>query len=190
MFTTLGKNEGRINEPQMVMEVWLSSDSTFVIFRFRVIFRLTSRSFFCIFFCGSKIEPACFVSFFRCSYGQIFRFFCTHHNHKDVIVFFFNCCILPIFFGGKRRKIRWMPQQSERFMDGELLLERFTFRLASATFGWSRTDWKAAGMASIRRGDFGRSRFKGRMSLERLKQGNTKLYGTCLRRDTRNLKQT
>lgn len=85
-----------------------------------------------------------------------------------------------------------MPMQSERFMDGELLMERFTFRLASATFGWSRTDWKAAGMSRLhRRGHFRRSnRFKGRMSSERLKQGNTKLYGTCLRRDDRNLFET
>ena len=91
-----------------------------------------------------------------------------------------------------------MPMQSDRFMDGELLLERFAFRLASATFGWSRTDWKAAGMARLRNrfgGPFRmpkRHRFKGRMSetsSERLKQGNTKLYGTCLRRDDRNLKQ-
>ena len=86
--------------------------------------------------------------------------------------------------------------QSDRFMDGELLLERFAFRLASATFGWSRTDWKAAGMARLRNrfgGPFRmpKNRFKGRMSSssERLKQGNTKLYGTCLRRDDRNLKQ-
>ena len=84
----------------MVMEVWLSSDSTFVIFGFRVIFRLTSRSFFCMFFfCGLKIEPACFVSFFRCSYGQIFRFFLhPHHNHKDVIDFFFQLLHPSHFF--------------------------------------------------------------------------------------------
>ena len=90
--------------------------------------------------------------------------------------------------------------QSDRFMDGELLLERFAFRLASATFGWSRTDWKAAGMARLRWLRFGgpfrtpkRHRFQGRhssSSSERLKQGNTKLYGTCLRRDDRNLKQS
>jgi len=81
--------------------------------------------------------------------------------------------------------------QSDRFMDGELLLERFAFRLASATFGWSRTDWKAAGMARRPFRMPKRHRFKGRMSSssERLKQGNTKLYGTCLRRDDRNLKQ-
>lgn len=104
-----------------------------------------------------------------------------------------SCCIRhpSLFFWNKLRKIRWMPMQSDRFMDGELLLERFAFRLASATFGWSRTDWKAAGMAR-RPFRMPKNRFKGRhssSSSERLKQGNTKLYGTCLRRDDRNLKQ-
>lgn len=35
--------------------------------------------------------------------------------------------------------------QAERFLEGGLLLERFAFRVASATFGWSRRDWKVAG---------------------------------------------
>jgi len=42
--------------------------------------------------------------------------------------------------------IRWMPRQSDRFLVGELLLERFIFRLGAAAFDWSRVDLSAAGL--------------------------------------------
>ncbi|CAJ1373986.1 unnamed protein product [Effrenium voratum] len=49
-------------------------------------------------------------------------------------------------------RIRWMPEHSERFLEGELVLERFAFRLAAASFGWSRRDRNKAGLRGPKRG--------------------------------------
>ena len=40
-------------------------------------------------------------------------------------------------------KIRWMDHQADRYLEGTLLMERYTFRLASATFAWSPSDLAA-----------------------------------------------
>eukprot|EP00438_Fugacium_kawagutii_P008999 Skav205046 [mRNA] locus=scaffold2506:188942:196067:+ [translate_table: standard] len=78
-------------------------------------------------------------------------------------------------------RIRWMPNQSERFIEDDLLLERFAFRLASATFGWSKNDWKHTGpkMSSTRR--------KHRV-WKRFRKGKTKLWGNCLWKDVEKLR--
>eukprot|EP00435_Cladocopium_sp_Y103_P008290 s4422_g2.t1 len=80
-------------------------------------------------------------------------------------------------------KLRWMPNQAERFMEGEMLLERFAFRLASATFGWSKIDWKKAGGKPLKR----RAGFQ-RPLLKRFSQGRTKLWGSCLWKDVQQLR--
>lgn len=66
---------------------------------------------------------------------------------------------------------------------GEMLLERFAFRLASAIFGWSKIDWKKAGGKPLKR----RAGFQ-RPLLKRFSQGRTKLWGSCLWKDVQQLR--
>ncbi|CAK8985307.1 unnamed protein product [Durusdinium trenchii] len=83
-------------------------------------------------------------------------------------------------------KLQWMPEQAERFLEGGLLLERFAFRVASATFGWSRRDWKVAGLPSeLRSQPRGLRGFPHRSPRRKLRQGGTVLSGSCVQRDWR-----
>ena len=68
-------------------------------------------------------------------------------------------------------KIRWMDHQTDRYLEGTLLKERFTFRLASATFAWSRSDLQAVPRHS-----------KPRRLRSRLRHKQVRLWDSCLRR--------
>ena len=102
--------------------------------------------------------------------GLVFAFGGDSHM-QGLAEFVFAACLKA---RDPELKLQWMPSQSDRFMEGEMLLERFAFRLAAATFGWSKGDWKLSGLK--RKG----SRV---LASKRFRQGKTKLWGSCLWKD-------
>ena len=82
----------------------------------------------------------------------------------------------------KTLKVRWMPESSERFLEGNLLLERFAFRVAAATFAWSKKDWSTAGMPKPGRTPRSR-RLRRHLHHKKLAQGQTRFRASCLQRD-------
>ena len=80
-------------------------------------------------------------------------------------------------------RVRYMPEPTERFLEGELLLERFAFRMAAATFSWSYQDWRKAGVRKPYRTSQRTRRLRQHLHRKRLRQGKTGLRASCLQRE-------
>ena len=79
-------------------------------------------------------------------------------------------------------RVRYMPEPNERFLEGELLLERFAFRVAAATFGWSKQDLRKAGVAKPSKANPRKRRLLQHLHRKKLRQGQTTFRASCLQR--------